>query len=49
MRKRGKTNIPGGTTPNQAHRDPTQKLNQTNNFYYRNSYMEIKKKSSLWI
>ena len=26
------------------HRDPTQKLNQTNNFYYRNSHMEIEKK-----
>ena len=26
------------------HRDPTQKLNQTNNSYYINSHMEIEKK-----
>ena len=24
------------------HRDPTQKLNQIKNFYYKNSHMEIK-------
>ena len=26
------------------HRDPTQKLKQTNNSYYRNSHMEIENK-----
>ena len=26
------------------HRDPTQKLNQNKNFYYKNLHMEIKKK-----
>ena len=26
------------------HKDPTQKLNQTKNFYYKKSHMEIKKK-----
>ena len=26
------------------HRDPTQKLNQNKNFYYKNSHMKIKKK-----
>ena len=25
------------------HRDPTKKLNQKKNFYYKNSHMEIKK------
>ena len=25
------------------HKDPTQKLNQNNNFYNKNSHMEIKK------
>ena len=29
------------------HRDPTQKLNQNKNFYYKNSHMEIKKKKIL--
>ena len=29
------------------HRDPTKKLNQKKNFYYKNSHMEIKKKMFL--
>jgi len=28
------------------HRDPTQKLNQNKNFYYKNSHTEIKKNES---
>ena len=28
------------------HRDPTQKMNQKKNFYYKNSHMEIKKNKS---
>ena len=29
------------------HKEPTQKLNQNKNFYYKNSHVEIKKKWKL--